>query len=141
MLNNEGVKDLALLDYAGAVSKLEAALALIPDYKIARANLGVAYNNRGLSLQKKPYEAITFFHHALYLDPQNDTTKANLEGIILKMGKKPDLFSDRVSLGNDAVLAGDFKGGVVEFRAALALKEDPKVRAKLEKTLSKIGSK
>lgn len=134
-LNNEAVKAINTTNYAQAIELLEKALDWSPHYKIALVNLGIAYNNFGLSLQNKPAEAIPYFHRALYLDASNQTTQENLNGLIRKLGKDPDSFSDRVALGDEATNRGDTKGSIIEYEAALKLKEDPTVRAKLAAAL------
>jgi hypothetical protein len=130
-LNNEAVKAINVTDYARAIELLERALDWSPHYKTALINLGIAYNNFGLSLQNKPAEAIPYFHRAIYLDASNETTQENLLGLIRKLGKDPDSFSDRVALGDEATNCGDTKGSIIEYEAALKLKEDSNVRAKL----------
>ncbi len=130
-LNNEGVKDLNHEDYPAAIKKFELALEYDPDYKLAHDNLAIAYNNFGLSLRKKPTEALKQFHAALFLNPTNNTTRQNVEGIIRMLGKRPQSFSDRVLLGDQSNSAGDPLGAVVEYSAALELKQDADLRAKL----------
>jgi Flp pilus assembly secretin CpaC len=134
-LNNEAVIAINATDYARAIKLLEKALKWSPTYKTARINLAIAYNNFGLTLQNKPAEAISYFHRAIYLDASNDTTKGNLEGIIRKLGKNPDSFNDRVALADDALLKNDTRGGIVEYEAALRLKEDQALRAKLSEAI------
>lgn len=137
-LNNEAVKAINTTNYARAIELLEKALDWSPHYKIALVNLGIAYNNFGLSLQNKPAEAIPYFHRALYLDASNQTTQENLNGLIRKLGKDPDSFSDRVALGDEATNRGDTKGSIIEYEAALKLKDEPEVRAKLNEALKKV---
>lgn len=137
-LNNEAVKAINTTNYARAIELLEKALDWSPHYKTALVNLGIAYNNFGLSLQNKPAEAIPYFHRALYLDASNETTQENLNGLIRKLGKDPDSFSDRVALGDEATNHGDTKGSIIEYEAALKLKDEPEVRAKLNEALKKV---
>lgn len=137
-LNNEAVKAINATNYARAIELLERALEWSPHYKTALVNLGIAYNNFGLSLQNKPAEAIPYFHRAIYLDDSNETTQENLNGLIRKLGKDPDSFSDRVALGDEATNHGDTKGSIIEYQAALKLKDEPEVRAKLNEALKKV---
>jgi Flp pilus assembly secretin CpaC len=132
-LNNEAVLALEVFDYAKAIELLEKALTLDPTYKSARENLAITYNNFGLSLQKKPAEAICYFHHAVFLDATNLTTQENLAGIIRKLGKDPNSFSDRLDLGDEALRTQDTKGAIVEYEAALQLREDSAARDSLAK--------
>lgn len=131
-LNNEGVRALSASNFKLAIDKFEAALKRDPTYKLARTNLAIAYNNYGLQVNKSsPAEALKYFHKALALDPSNTTTKSNVEGIIRIMGRDPRDFQDRVELGDMARKGGDFDGAIVEYQAAVALKDDAGVREKL----------
>lgn len=134
-LNNEAVIAINATDYARAIELLEKALKWSPTYKTARVNLAIAYNNFGLTLQNKPAAAIPYFHRAIWLDASNETTQQNLNGLMHKLGKDPDSFSDRVALGDEATSHGDTKGSIIEFEAALKMKEDPAVRAKLSEAI------
>lgn len=130
-LNNEGVKALNASNFQAAISAFEGALKLDPTYKLARQNLAIAHNNYGLQLRNNPKEALKQFHKALYLDLTNTTTMANVEGIIKMMGKNPKSFADRVELGDQARASADFIGAIIEYSAALQLKDDPKLHIKL----------
>lgn len=138
-LNNEGVRALVHEDFDLAIRKLQSALRVDPTYQRALSNLAIAYNNLGLSLNKEnPAKAMKQFHNAVYLDPKNITTVANWEGIIRIMGRDPSSFEDRVDLGDQAVLANDIAGGIIEYKAALEIRDDAAVRAKLNELTSKI---
>ncbi len=131
-LNNEGVNALNKGNYALAIQKLEEAVRQDPTYEMARSNLSIAYNNYGLSQQGNPSQAIKMFHKALILDAKNVTTQHNLEGIIRMMSRDPNNFKDRVDLGDAARKSGDdFAGAIVEYKAALALKDDAPTHEKL----------
>jgi tetratricopeptide (TPR) repeat protein len=125
-LNNIGVKATFNHDYPLAIQKLEEAVKLDPTYRLARENLGIAYNNYGLQLSalKKQHEALKQFHQALYLDPDNKTTKSNVDCMVLKLGKDPDAFEDRQAIGLQAKEEGDLIGAIIEYSAALAIKND-----------------
>lgn len=130
-LNNDGVKALNASNYPLAIQKFEAALKLDPNYKLARDNLAIAHNNYGLGLRANPAEALKQFHQALYLNQTNATTMQNVEGIIRMMGKNPQSFADRVALGDQARLGADFVGAIIEYQAALRIKDDAKIHIKL----------
>lgn len=135
-LNNQAVIAINDSNYEVAIKKLEEALKLDPTYKHARENLAIAYNNYGLQLRSRPLDALKVFHKALALDPSNEKTKTNLETIIQYMGKNPKSFKDRLDLGNKSVASGDLLGGRIEFEAAMAIKPDPIVQAKLQQLLT-----
>jgi tetratricopeptide (TPR) repeat protein len=136
-LNNQGVRALEAQNYPLAFQKLEAAVKQDPSYKKASSNLGIAYNNYGLGLAKnKQYsEAIKYFHKAFYLDPTNLVTKKNLGIVISNLSRDPNSFQDRVDLGDEARKQArtpqDWAGPIVEYQAALMIKDDPGVREKL----------
>lgn len=130
-LNNEGVKALNASNFQLAIQKLEQAIKVDASYTLARENLAIAYNNYGLQLQNNPKEAIKQFHKALFYNPGNTTTNSNLEGIIHYMGKDPNSFKDRVALANEARKGLDFEGAMIEFQAALRLKDDSKIHMSL----------
>ncbi len=130
-LNNDGVKALNAGNYAAAIKSFEAALKADPNYKLARDNLAIAHNNYGLQLRNNPPEALKQFHQALYLNQTNATTMQNVDGIIRMMGKNPQSFADRVALGDQARLGADFVGAIIEYSAALKIKDDAKIHIKL----------
>ena len=130
-LNNDGVKALNAGNYQLAIQKFQAALNIDPNYGLARDNLAIAHNNFGLQQRNNPKAALKEFHQALYLNPSNSTTQANVEGIIRMMGKNPRNFQDRVGLGEDSRRSGDFIGAIIEFSEALKLKDDPAIHVKL----------
>ncbi|CAN5496088.1 hypothetical protein BH11CYA1_BH11CYA1_13180 [soil metagenome] len=132
-LNNLGVRAIVSSDFTKAIECFEKALNINPDYKNARANLAIAYNNLALSHQENPETAILHFQHSIYIDPTNKTTLGNLEGILRRLGKDPNSFVDRVRLGDEAIRRDDTIGGIVEYQAALRLNEDKTVRTKLVK--------
>jgi len=45
-------------------------------------------------------------------------------GVIRELGKNPENFEDRVKLGDEARNCSDLRGALVEYRAALKLKDD-----------------
>ncbi len=130
-LNNEGVKALNSGNFSLAIQKFGDALKIDSSYKLARDNLAIAYNNYGLELRNNPKEALKQFHQALYLNKNNATTRQNVEGIIRMLGKNPQDFKDRVEIADQARLAGDFVGAIVEYSEATRLKDDPKIHVKL----------
>jgi tetratricopeptide (TPR) repeat protein len=132
-LNNAGVQALNKGNFQLAIQNLEKAVKADPGYTLARQNLAIAYNNYGLQLQNNPKEAIKQFHKALFYDPTNSTTGANLDGIIRYMGKDPNSFKDRIALANEARNASpnDFIGATIEYKAALKIKDDGKTHSSL----------
>jgi tetratricopeptide (TPR) repeat protein len=130
-LNNDGVRALKALDYATAVVDLEDALRLDANYKLAKQNLAVVFNNYALSLKKEPIEALKKFHKAAMLDPHNSTTMQNIKGMIKRLGKDPNSFDVRAELGREADKVSDFAGAAFEYTEALKIRDDPTIRKRL----------
>ncbi len=120
-LNHEGIEAMKAGRTAEAIDKFKAAIALDPAFETGRKNLALAYTHYGIELKSKPDKAIAQFHKAVFLDPSRREASHNLKAIISMMGKDPDSFSDRVSLAEQAVRAGDRQGAIIEFDAALSL--------------------
>lgn len=130
-LNNDGVRALVKQDYITAIQKFEQALKIDRKYKLALSNLAITYNNFGLQQRKQPTEALKLFHKALLLQPTNATTRQNVDGIIRMMGLDPNSFDDRVELGDRAIRGGDYSGAIIEYSAALVIKNSAEVHEKL----------
>ncbi len=130
-LNNEGVRALNRGEFKTAIENFEESLKMDPTYAVARSNLSIAYNNLGLHLKDKPNESIKMFHKAVYLQSNNQTSRSNLDAIISILGSDPKKFEDRVALADAAKNEHDWVGAIVEYRAALAIKNDADVHAKL----------
>lgn len=129
-LNNEGVRAILKGEWQTALDDFEAALKIDPNYSLAKDNIAVTHGDHGLQLREKKElsEALWELHRAAFLNGYWDT---ELNTTVRMIGKNPTKFLDRVELGDSAISNGDYMGAVVEYRAALALKEDPQVRKKL----------
>lgn len=132
-LNNEGVKAILRKEWQTALDDFEAALKIDPNYSLAKDNIAATHGQHAiqLRLEKKLAEAIVELHRAAYVNSYWDT---ELRQTIRMIGKNPTSFSDRAALADEASGNGDYVGAVVEYRAALALKEDALVRKKLNDT-------
>lgn len=130
-LNNDGVNALNAGNFPLAIQRFNEALKVDPNYKLAKDNLAITYNNYGLQLRNNPKEALKQFHQSLFLNRNNATTRQNLDGIVRIMGRNPGDFKDRVELGDQARLSGDFTGAIIEYSEALRLKDDAKIHVKL----------
>jgi tetratricopeptide (TPR) repeat protein len=123
-LTNDGTKALHSLNFALAVQDLAEAVKLDPSNQVAKDNLVAAYNNYALELKSDPDLALKQLHQASFIDPSNTTTQENLLRIMKLKRKDPANFNDRISLALECRANGDLVGAIVEFRAALALKDD-----------------
>ncbi len=128
--NNLGALLLTLGDVDGAISVLEDAITLKPDW----ASL---YNNLGRALyQKKPDDAIRAYQHAISLDPQMVLAHHNLgkawqfQGLhsaaiecfqqIIKLN--PEHIGAYTDLGFSLMALGKIPDAIVSFRRAIKLK-------------------
>jgi len=156
-LNDEGVNALKRIsrphgyaenatdnDWQSIFDKFESALKLDPSFAVARKNLAVAHNNFALFLassKQNPTESLKQFHESLFIEP-DPSTESCMETVIRGYFKlDPKCFNDRVVLGDRARTDNDVAGAIVEYRAALELKEDPEVRKKLKDVYGLIGDK
>jgi tetratricopeptide (TPR) repeat protein len=138
-LNNNGVKALNSKNYDLAIQYFAQALQNSPNYKLAKDNLVISYNERGLKNKNNAKSALKDFHAALYLNPGSSTTKTNLEGIVKSMKMDPKSFDDRVSLAKTAEAEQDFVGAAVEYTEALKIKDDPSVHEQLSAVYKSLG--
>lgn len=151
VLNNEGTIELEILrkqrnegrpvsnaQWQAVFDKFDKALKLTPDFDEARANLAIAHNNKALALSNRE-SALAEFHRSLFFDSGNSTTEANLNVVLKAMGRHPASFADRVELGDRAALHKDWISAVVEYRAALRLKDDSTVHTKLARAYRRLG--
>jgi tetratricopeptide (TPR) repeat protein len=129
--NNQGVTALNQEQYELAITKFVESLKIDPQYQLARDNLATTYNNYGIKLCERPRDALKQFHLAFSIDPLDVNTIRNIEGIIRMMGMNPNSFNDRITLAEHAGASGDFAGAVIEYQAALQIKDDPAQRQKL----------
>jgi tetratricopeptide (TPR) repeat protein len=123
--NNTGTKLLIEGNFKDSIKYYMDALAINPDYAIAKKNLAVAHNNYGISLRGTPEKALQQFHAALWMDPTKPATRMNIAGAIELMGLNPNRVEDRLRLAKDAEIASDEAGANIELGAADWLKKNP----------------
>jgi tetratricopeptide (TPR) repeat protein len=122
-------KTLKDSDWQAIFDKFQTALDIDPQFDAARKNLAIALSNFALCVG--PAKALRQFHQALYIDDSNPTTIGNMNVLLRKIGMDPSSFADRVKLGDQAKLNKDLPSAVIEYRAALKLKNDPQIHKKL----------
>lgn len=139
--NNEGVGALKDRNWDLAIKKFEAALKTDSNYSVAKKNLSVAHNNLAMHLaavEHNPDKALNAFHQSVYLDPDNKTTEANFKTTIRMLGKNPDSFDDRLYLAECAKKNNDLVGELVEYQAALKIRQDSSLQGKIKDLRTKI---
>lgn len=125
-------KNVTSRDWQNVFDKFDKALEIDPTFKLARQNSAIAHNNFALYLMHEHQvdSSLREFHRSLYIEPDLTTTE-NMNQLIRSIGKDPHSFSDRVELGDKSRAEADFEGAVIEYRAALEIKDDRKTRQKL----------
>jgi len=119
--NNQAVKEIKNQHYPEAISILESVLRRDPNYKLAKDNLSVAYQNYALFLQNTPNQALSWMRRAIYLSPADQIKRNNYDGLIKLMGKDPSETSTHIALGAACNEAGDIQGAIVEYSRALEI--------------------
>jgi TonB family protein len=127
----EGISSVDRGNFEIGISQLEDALKISPDYETAIAYLSNAHNREGARVDSNPTAALHEFCTALFYDGTNEKALVNSKNMIRKLGKNPDLVSDRLELSDQAMTNKDYIASVIECESALALKEDAEVRKKL----------
>jgi TonB family protein len=82
-LSNAAVSEMKRGDFDSAIKKCVLSLKFDRDYLVGRANLAIAYNNKGMLLKKEPLLAKAYFEKALSIDSSNPKTHENLAAIEL----------------------------------------------------------
>ncbi|MDR0181811.1 tetratricopeptide repeat protein [Lysobacter arvi] len=128
--NNLAVERLAAADHAAALSLLDTALSLDPDYAGYWSNVGVVRTRSG-----DPRGGEQAYRHALALDPANTSALFNLAGLAARMGdraleaeyrqrlakvQRTDPFHAFMQAVN-AENAGDLPRAIREYRRAVDL--------------------
>ncbi len=131
-LNEAGKKALSNQDLNEAIRLFIEAQKKRPGYKSAQHNLIDAYSTLGKS-QTLPAKSMHAFHLADWLNVHWERgPSADLIAAIRALKRRPGSYADRTALAEDALWNGDFAGAVVEFEAALRLRNDVSIRKKLE---------
>ncbi|MBA3855271.1 MAG: hypothetical protein C0507_00030 [Cyanobacteria bacterium PR.3.49] len=94
-LNNEGVRLLNAKQYDAAIAQFTEVRIIDPDYLLAKDNLVVAYNSRGLAhFQQKHYQkAYDDFNNSFKLS-NNPTVRLNRTATALRLRYFKDAYED-----------------------------------------------
>jgi tetratricopeptide (TPR) repeat protein len=139
-LNNQGVNALNSGDYSLAIEKLSQALDIDPGYKLARNNLGIVFNNRGIRGRNDKVRALMDFHRALLLGSDDTAAEKNISTSIKSQIKGRDSYSLRRDLADRLAAKHDYVGAIAEYRRALQIKDDAKIKEPLQQILDRVMS-
>ncbi len=139
-LNNQGATALNSGDYAIAIQKLTQALNMDPGYKMARNNLGMVFNNRGIKEKTNKVKALLDFHRAQLLRTDDTASERNISTSIKTIIKGRDSYSLRKELADGLAARHDDVGAICEYRRALEIKDDPKIREPLQAITDRVMS-
>jgi TonB family protein len=130
-LCREGISSVNRGNFEVGIKQFEDALNIRPKYETVVGYLSYAHNREGARLDSNPITGLREFCTALFYDDKNQKALGNSKQMIRQLGKNPDSADDRLKLAEQAILEKDYIGAVVEFESALALKEDPDIRKRL----------
>ncbi len=130
-LSRAGSAAAAAGRYREAIDKLEAALKLNPADTVAQHNIAVAANNLAIDKATERDAAISLLHLALFWSQNDDAARQNLKSLLQATGNGKDAFALHLATADACLANKDRMGAIVEFREALAIKNDPAVRTKL----------
>jgi tetratricopeptide (TPR) repeat protein len=131
-LAREGGTALGAGDLQLAIDKFEEALKLDAKAPTAKENLSTALNNLAISKDTAPDKVLDLLRLALYVNPENKIAQTNLNSFLRSKGYDPTSFDVRSKLAQECISKHNFKGAIVEYRTALAIKGDPETHKKLQ---------
>lgn len=109
--------------YSPSMAKLEQLVSVY---------LADCYQSLSHKVRTDPKAQLRYLYPAVYYCPYEDEYQNELADAISQLGKDPKVAADRIVLGDEAHEIGDDIAAIVEYRAALKIKDDPAVRQKLE---------
>ncbi len=83
-------------------------------------------------------DALQLIRQAYRREPDNPEVLAKLHEAIKAIGKDPNSFQDRVTMGDECMESREFESAAAEYKAAVALQDGPEIRTKLSAAESKV---
>jgi TonB family protein len=120
-----------------AEQKYRQALKINPKYNYGLENLAMCLNNQGL--KTKPAQSAQLFHQALYIH-DTPTVRANLKESLKLLGFDDTKFDDRRKFAERCLANSDTIGAIIEYEAALKIKDDAAIRTKLASLKAPAGT-
>jgi predicted Zn-dependent protease len=132
-------------DWKHAKEMLEQALALEAaskdeSMKMARSNLAVCCNNLAIQDGLPQEDAMKLLYEALYWKSDYEQAQKNMVSMFPER-PHPKTAGEHAKAGDDRMKLGDLYGAIVEYRLALAGKDDPAIRTKLTLCVAKLTPK
>lgn len=128
-------KDLAKGDRAAAIGRYLQVLSLAPDNRNVRPFLACELNNAGMAKRDEVKAALKYFRWASYFQPEEAVFVTNISSCLENMRLDSNSAAVRSKQADECATALDFRGAVVETRAAIRLQGDAVLKAKLEAKL------
>ncbi|MBS1990053.1 MAG: TonB C-terminal domain-containing protein [Cyanobacteria bacterium SZAS LIN-3] len=135
--NNTAVDLMKEGKVEAAIDILEPLVQTAPDYVMGRENLAIAYNNLALQKSKNPRVALDAIWRSYCLAPEVGSTAENASALLERLHVKANSFDERRALADTEKTNGCLYGAYAEYKAALAIKDDAAVRAKLDEVIHK----
>jgi hypothetical protein len=107
---------------------------------MARSNLAVWANNLAIVPGHSDDEAIKLLYEALYWQPGYESSKANLQNYYMSDPAGANEFATHVARAERRTGKADLLGAIVEYRWALALKNDGSTQNKLSACEKRLAS-
>ncbi len=124
-------KDLAAGHRARAIERYLQVLQLAPDNRNVRPFIAAELNNIGLEKRADVTRSLKYFRWASYFQPDEPIFNKNIDACLENLNFDSKAFAVRAKQAGQCDGAGDFRGAVVELRAALKLQADTGLTAKL----------
>ncbi len=131
LLFAEAAKARANKDSNKAIELFSQILKLDAVNKNAVAFLANELNDVGLSKKEDEVQAIKYFRWASYFDGAQEIYQKNIFACLFNMQLDPGSGPVRLKQAEQCIAAGDFRAAVVEYRAALKVKNDPLIQSKM----------
>lgn len=130
LLFAEASKAKANNDTAKALACFEQVLKIDGSNKNGRMLLACELNNLGLSKVAEPAQALKYFRWASYFDPEQTVYEKNISSCLfnLQIGESA---ASRLSQAQLCLVAKDYRGAVVEYRAVQKLNKDVGITTKI----------
>lgn len=130
LLFAEASKAKANNDTAKALECFEKVLKIDGANKNGRMLLACELNNLGLSKVTEPAQALKYFRWASYFDSEQTVYEKNISSCLFNL-QIDESAASRLNQAQLCLSSKDYRGAVVEYRAAKKLSKDAGIEAKI----------